>query len=178
MLTISQKTMKQFTKINHLALIHVMYEASGALVATDGTQLVKIYIDPLEAIAENVLLPLECFPSKAGYTTNIETDGNGNYIVSEFDKRNNLVGKRLVPICEIEANQFPDYNKVFPSSEPALPSAKIKLDTSRLLAFDALKAELVGKKTEGVELTFYSETSPIQIDLNGYFTGLLAPMRR
>ena len=177
MLTISQKTMKQFTKINHLALIHVMYEASGALVATDGTQLVKIYIEPIETLSENVLLPLECFPSKTGYTTNIEADGNGNYIVSEFDKRNHLVSKRLVPICEIEANQFPDYNKVFPSSEPALPSAKIKLDTSRLLAFDALKTELVCK-TVGVELTFYDEILPIQIDLNGYFTGLLMPMRR
>ena len=178
MLTISQKTMKQFTKNDHYSLEHVLYETSGALVATDGTQLVKIYIEPIGTLSENVLLPLECFPSKTGYTTNIEADGNGNYIVSEFDKRNNPVGKRLVPICEIETNQFPDYNKVFPSSEPALPSAKIKLDTSRLLAFDALKAELVGKKTEGVELTFYSETSPIQIDLNGYFTGLLAPMRR
>ena len=177
MLMISQKTMKQFTKINHLALIHVLYETSGALVATDGTQLVNIYIEPIETLSENVLLPLECFPNKTGYTTNIETDGNGNYIVSEFDKRNNPVGKRLVPVCEIEANQFPDYNKVFPSSEPALPSAKIKFNPSRLLAFDALKTELVAKAT-GLELTFYSETSPIQVDLDGHFTGMLAPMRR
>ena len=177
MLTISQKTMKQFTGADHYTLKHVMYETSGALVATDGAQLVKIYIDPLEAITENVLLPLECFPSKAGYTTNLEADGYGNYIVSEFDKRNNLVSKRLVPVCEIEAKQFPDYNKVFPSSEPCLPSAKIKFNPSRLLAFDALKTELVCK-TVGVELTFYDETLPIQIDLQGHFTGLLMPMRR
>ena len=177
MLTISQKTMKQFTGADHYTRKHVMYETNGALVATDGVQIVKIYIEPIETLSENVLLPLECFPSKTGYTTNLEADGNGNYIVSELDKRNNLVSKRLVPICETEANQFPDYTRVFPSSEPCLPSAKIKLDPSRLLAFDALKAELVGK-TVGVELTFYDETSPIQIDLNGYFTGLLAPMRR
>ena len=177
MLSISQKTMRQFTKPNHLALEYVLYETSGALVATDGAQLVKIYIEPIETLSENVLLPLECFPSKIGYSTDIVSDGNGNYVVTEFDKRKHAVSKRLVPICEIEATHFPDYNKVFPSSEPCLPSAKIKFNPSRLLAFDALKTELVAK-AYGLELTFYSETSPIQIDLNGYFTGLLAPMRR
>lgn len=177
MLTISQKTMKQFTQKDHAAIEYVLYETSGALVATDGVQLVKIYIEPIETLSENVLLPLECFPNKTGYTTNLEADGNGNYIVSEFDKRNNLVSKRLAPICEIGIDMFPDYQKVFPSSEPSLPTAKIKLNPSRLLAFDALKTELVAKAV-GVELTFYDETSPIQIDVDGHFTGLLMPMRR
>ena len=177
MLPISQKTMKQFTKKDNAVLEYVLYETSGTLVATDGVQLVKIYIEPIETLSENALLPLECFPSKIGYTTNIEADGNGNYIVSEFAKQNRLVSKRLVSICGTEAKQFPDHNKVFPTSEPSLPTAKIKFDPSRLLAFDALKTELVGKKPAGVELTFHSETSPIQIDVNGHFTGLLMPTR-
>ncbi|MGL5715104.1 MAG: hypothetical protein ACRCX2_18955 [Paraclostridium sp.] len=42
MLTISQKTMKQFTQKDHAAIEYVLYETSGALVATDGVQLVKI----------------------------------------------------------------------------------------------------------------------------------------
>lgn len=177
MLTISQKTIKQFTKKDHASIEYVLYETSGALVATDGVQLVKIYIEPIETLSENALLPLECFPSKIGYTTNIETDGNGNYIVSEMNKRGALEHTRLVPVSKTGAGMFPDYQKVFPSSEPSLPTAKIKFDPSRLLAFDALKTELVGKG-KGVELTFYSETSPIQIDLQGHFTGLLMPMRR
>ena len=177
MLTISQKTMKQFTKNDHYSMEHVLYETSGTLVATGGIQLVKIYIKPLEAITENVLLPLACFPSKTGYTTHISLDGNGNYVITEMNKRGAIEHTRLVPVCETEVNQFPDYNRVFPSYAPSLPSAKIKFNPSRLLAFDALKTELAGKSV-GVELTFYGEKSPIQIDLNGYFTGLLMPMRR
>lgn len=177
MLTISQKTMKQFTKKDHYSLEHVLYETSGALVATDGVQLVKIYIEPLEAITENVLLPLECFPNKTGHSTSISLDGNGNYVITEMNKRGVIEQTRLVPVCETEVNQFPDYNRFFPSDEPSLPSAKIKFNPSLLLTFDALKTELAGKSV-GVELTFYGEKSPIQIDLNGYFTGLLMPMRR
>ena len=178
MLTISQKTMKQFTKHeDYTALSYVLYETSGALVATDGVQLVKIYIEPIETLTQNVLLPITCFPSKTGYSARISLDGNGNYIVAEVNKKGQAETTRIVPICETGADMFPDYNKVFPSSEPSLPTAKIKFDPSRLLAFDALKTELVGKG-KGVELTFYGENSPIQIDINGHFTGLSMPMKR
>jgi len=177
MLTISQKIMKQFTEKDHAAIKYVLYETSGALVATDGVQLVKIYIAPIETLTQNVLLPIECFPKKPGHSTTISPDGNGNYTVIELNKKSQPEETRLIPICDTTADVFPSYTKVFPSSAPCLPSAKIKFNPSRLLAFDALKTELVAKAS-GLELTFYDETSPIQIDVNGHFTGLLMPMRR
>ena len=177
-INVSQSTAREFISPDKLRtnLHNYLYDATEqALVATNGVSLVKIHLAEPCAYTENALIPIGCFPKKAGNTTEITVTETG-YTVTELDKRGTPVEQRLLPALDETPDYFPEYSKVFPTGDKQ-PLTDIKFNPSYLTAFDKLKNETLGKAI-GLELSFYGDVSPIVIDGAGHFTGLIMPMRK
>lgn len=177
-INVSQSTAKEFISPDKLRinLHHYLYDAiEQALVATNGYSLVKIYLQEPCTYTENCMIPIGCFPKKAGNTTEITLTDTG-YTVTELDKRGMPVEQRLLPTLEEKPDYFPEYSKVFPTGEKQALT-DIKVNTAYLIPFDKLKNETLGK-VAGLELSFYGEVSPIMVGGAGHFVGLIMPMRK
>ena len=177
-INVSQSTAKDFPKNDKVNtnIAHFIYDATEqALVATNGVSLVKIYLQEPCAYTDNALIPIGCFPRKAGNTTEITFTETG-YMVTELDKRGVPVEQRLLPTLDDTPDYYPEYSKVFPTGDKQ-PLTDIKFNPAYLTAFDKLKNETLGKAS-GLELSFFGEASPIMVGGAGHFTGLIAPMRK
>ena len=176
-INVSQATAREFISPDKFKfhLHHYLYDATEqALVATNGMSLAKIYLTEPCTYTENAMIPIGCFPKKAGNTTEITFTETG-YTVTELDKRGMPVEQRLLPALDEKPDYFPTYSKVFPTGDKQ-PLTDIKFNPAYLTAFDKLKNETLGDKASGLELSFYGDKSPIMVDGAGHFTGLMMPM--